>query len=72
MQRVFCLLQKRKLGPGSYDIKDFLEASEEKPRSTRGIIQTKEPRFQDKFIVRIPHFDCICYFFYIYVHDTKI
>lgn len=40
-------LLKRKLGPGSYEIKDFLETSDEKPRSTRGIIQTKEPRFRE-------------------------
>lgn len=40
--------QKRKLGPGSYEIKDFLELADEKPRSTRGIIQTKEERFKEK------------------------
>lgn len=39
---------KRKLGPGSYNIKDFLGSAEEKPRSTRGIIQTKEVRFKEK------------------------
>lgn len=39
---------KRKLGPGSYNIKDFLEHSDEKPRSTHGIVQTKEPRFRER------------------------
>lgn len=41
-------VQQRKLGPGSYDIKDFLKLGEEKPRSTRGIVQTKEHRFKEK------------------------
>lgn len=45
---------KRKLGPGSYEIKDFLDASEEKPRSTRGIIQTKEHRFREKVTSEVP------------------
>ncbi|KAL5016357.1 hypothetical protein ScPMuIL_005946 [Solemya velum] len=42
-------LLHRKLGPGSYNIKDFLEASEEKPRSCRGICQTKATRFRDTY-----------------------
>lgn len=37
----------RKLGPGSYDIKDFLQHSDEKPRSYRGICQTLSHRFND-------------------------
>ncbi|ELU18830.1 hypothetical protein CAPTEDRAFT_226751 [Capitella teleta] len=41
-------LLKKKLGPGSYNIKDFLEQSGEKPRSTLGIIHTKEERFKEK------------------------
>ncbi|KAK3089047.1 hypothetical protein FSP39_000394 [Pinctada imbricata] len=40
-------LLQQKLGPGSYDIKDFLQASDEKPRSMRGICQTKAKRFRD-------------------------
>ncbi|CAH1772898.1 unnamed protein product [Owenia fusiformis] len=40
-------LLKRKLGPGSYEIKDFLESSDEKPRSMRGICQTKDKRFKE-------------------------
>lgn len=35
------------LGPGSYYIDDFLAAAEQKPRSTRGICQTREPRFRE-------------------------
>jgi len=45
---------KRKLGPGSYEIKDFLDSAEEKPRSTRGIIQTKEQRFKEKITSETP------------------
>ena len=44
----FFFIQHRKLGPGTYEIKDFLEVSDGKPRSTRGIIQTKESRFKEK------------------------
>lgn len=40
-------LQQRKLAPGSYDIKDFLQLSEEKPRSILGICQTRDQRFKD-------------------------
>lgn len=39
---------KRKLGPGSYEIKDFLQVGDEKPRSTRGIIHSRDSRFKDK------------------------
>ena len=35
------------MGPGKYDIKDFLESKDEKPRSTHGIIHTLEPRFRE-------------------------
>jgi len=46
---------KRKLGPGSYEIKDFLQTSDEKPRSTHGIIQTRDSRFkEDKVLSDIP------------------
>ncbi|KAK7495048.1 hypothetical protein BaRGS_00013688 [Batillaria attramentaria] len=39
---------KQKLGPGSYNIKDFLQSSEEKPCSVRGICNARAPRFPDK------------------------
>ena len=39
--------QQRKLGPGSYEIKDFLQMSDLKPRSTCGIVQTKDVRFKE-------------------------
>ena len=47
-------LLKRKLGPGSYEIKDFLEVADEKPCSTRGIIQTREVRFREKLTRNTP------------------
>ncbi|XP_005100483.1 lymphocyte expansion molecule isoform X2 [Aplysia californica] len=37
---------KRKLGPGSYEIKDFIQAGNEKPRSERGICSNLAPRFE--------------------------
>ncbi|RUS78373.1 hypothetical protein EGW08_013866 [Elysia chlorotica] len=37
---------KRKLGPGSYDIKDFIQVGNEKPRSGRGICDKLAPRFE--------------------------
>lgn len=39
---------KRKLGPGSYNIKDFLQSGEEKPRSVRGICAARASRFPEK------------------------
>ena len=37
--------QKRMLGPGAYNIKDFIQAMAEKPGSTRGVCETKAVRF---------------------------
>ena len=45
----FCLLllgQKEKLGPGSYNLKDFLEQLQQKPCSTRGLLSSGETRFR--------------------------
>lgn len=43
----FLLLgQKEKLGPGSYNLKDFLEELKEKPCSTRGLLSSGEVRFR--------------------------
>ncbi|EFB29171.1 hypothetical protein PANDA_003829, partial [Ailuropoda melanoleuca] len=39
-------LQKEKLGPGSYNLKDFLEQLKEKPCSTRGLLSSGEIRFR--------------------------
>ncbi|XP_027962744.1 lymphocyte expansion molecule isoform X4 [Eumetopias jubatus] len=39
-------LQKEKLGPGSYNLKDFLELLKEKPCSTRGLLSSGEIRFR--------------------------
>ncbi|BFZ16919.1 hypothetical protein BsWGS_19958 [Bradybaena similaris] len=36
---------KRKLGPGSYEIKDFIQLANEKPRSEKGLYETMAPRF---------------------------
>ncbi|KAK3732613.1 hypothetical protein QZH41_016085, partial [Actinostola sp. cb2023] len=35
----------RLLGPGTYNIKDFIEVSSEKPSSTRGVCETRAERF---------------------------
>ena len=40
--------QQKKLGPGTYEIKDFLEMADGKPRSVNGICETKEERFKQK------------------------
>ncbi|XP_040326297.1 ciliary microtubule-associated protein 2 isoform X1 [Herpailurus yagouaroundi] len=39
-------LQKEKLGPGSYNLKDFLEQLQQKPCSTRGLLSSGETRFR--------------------------
>ncbi|XP_066232484.1 ciliary microtubule-associated protein 2 [Saccopteryx leptura] len=39
-------LQKEKLGPGSYNLKDFLEELHQKPCSTRGLLSSGEVRFR--------------------------
>ncbi|XP_007944142.2 lymphocyte expansion molecule [Orycteropus afer afer] len=39
-------LQKEKLGPGSYNFKDFLEQLQQKPGSTRGLLSSGEVRFR--------------------------
>ncbi|XP_016060006.1 PREDICTED: lymphocyte expansion molecule [Miniopterus natalensis] len=39
-------LQKEKLGPGSYNFKDFLEELQQKPCSTRGLLSSGEVRFR--------------------------
>ncbi|XP_004869711.1 lymphocyte expansion molecule [Heterocephalus glaber] len=38
-------LEAQKLGPGSYNLKDFLEELQQKPRSTRGLLSSGETRF---------------------------
>ncbi|XP_011937920.1 PREDICTED: uncharacterized protein C1orf177 homolog isoform X2 [Cercocebus atys] len=39
-------LQEQKLGPGSYNVKDFLEQLQQKPCSTRGLLSSGEVRFR--------------------------
>ncbi|XP_004438686.1 PREDICTED: uncharacterized protein C1orf177 homolog [Ceratotherium simum simum] len=39
-------LQNEKLGPGSYNFKDFLEQLQQKPCSTRGLLSSGEIRFR--------------------------
>ncbi|KAM6217048.1 ciliary microtubule-associated protein 2 [Rhynchocyon petersi] len=39
-------LQKEKLGPGSYNFKDFLEQLKQKPSSNRGLLSSGEIRFR--------------------------
>lgn len=38
--------QKEKLGPGSYNLKDFLEELQKRPCSTRGLLSSGETRFR--------------------------
>lgn len=45
---------EKNLGPGTYHIKDFLHTLSDKPRSTRGICQTKERRFKDTATSNVP------------------
>jgi len=40
----------RRLGPGTYAHTDFIEKSETKPRSLRGICATRDQRFVDKVV----------------------
>ncbi|XP_049731503.1 lymphocyte expansion molecule [Elephas maximus indicus] len=39
-------LQEEKLGPGSYNFKDFLEQLQQKPSSNRGLLSSGEVRFR--------------------------
>ena len=39
------LEQSRKLGPGSYNITDFLEEAKRRPQCRRGHLELLEPRF---------------------------
>ncbi|KAK2184735.1 hypothetical protein NP493_255g04008 [Ridgeia piscesae] len=40
-------MQKRKLGPGTYEYRDFMQLAE-KPRSTKGMLDSSEIRFRQK------------------------
>ena len=39
------LKQKQLLGPGTYNINDFIDQMAKKPGSTRGVCETREARF---------------------------
>ncbi len=43
--------EERRLGPGAYQINDFLIESDHKPRSTRGMLDQLTPRFPDEQLV---------------------
>ncbi|XP_059172232.1 uncharacterized protein LOC131953182 [Physella acuta] len=45
---------KKKLGPGSYNIKDFIQLGNEKPRSERGMCNNLAPRFESKLSSSTP------------------
>ncbi|XP_041359080.1 lymphocyte expansion molecule-like [Gigantopelta aegis] len=45
---------RRKLGPGSYEIKDFMESADEKPRSQRGICDARAERFSNDIVSITP------------------
>lgn len=44
------------MGPGKYEAKDFITASNQKPSSSRGVCQTCEPRFprENVFLSNLP------------------
>ena len=43
---IFSLVkQKQLLGPGTYNINDFIDQMAKKPGSTRGVCETREARF---------------------------
>lgn len=48
----FLLGQMHKLGPGSYNIKDFLTELQKKPQSKRGLLSSGETRFRGFIGVR--------------------
>ena len=69
---LFLTFQKRKIGPGSYNIKDFLEASDEKPRSIRGIVDTRDKRFSPPYVSDSGLlFKRLSLFSLLYVSDVK-
>lgn len=47
-------LQKKLLGPGTYDVKDYIETLETKPGSVRGICETRAKRFEHVGKVGVP------------------
>ena len=54
------VLQKRKLGPGSYNIKDFLQLLGQKPSSVRGICDGRAGRFAREKTVSLPVSELFC------------
>ena len=55
------VLQKRKLGPGSYNIKDFLQLLGQKPSSVRGICDGRAGRFARERTVSLPVSELFCF-----------
>ncbi|KAJ7386534.1 hypothetical protein OS493_008670 [Desmophyllum pertusum] len=47
-------LQKQLLGPGTYNINDFIDHMGKKPGSTRGVCETKEARFDTTKMSQVP------------------
>ena len=54
--------QKQLLGPGTYNINDFIDQMAKKPGSTRGVCETREARFDTTKMVcsKIMLPSCIC------------
>lgn len=66
------LLQKKMLGPGTYEIKDFVELLDSKPGSVRGICETRAKRFQSvaKVDYKIIIAKLLCNF-YFYLQNAE-
>lgn len=47
-------LQKQLLGPGTYNINDFIDQMAKKPGSTRGVCETREARFDTTKMSQVP------------------
>lgn len=47
-------LQKQLLGPGTYNITDFIDQMSKKPGSTRGVCETREARFDATKLSQVP------------------
>ena len=64
--------QKQLLGPGTYNINDFIDQMAKKPGSTRGVCETREARFDTTKMVcnKIMLPSCTCG--QLHVHVSSI
>ena len=61
--------QKQLLGPGTYNINDFIDQMAKKPGSTRGVCETREARFDTTKMVcsKIMLPSCTCGWLHVHV-----